>query len=101
MSLVERLRAGAGSDSDTHALAFDERIVTSIACDSETGTSQERYKLWRDTQAGARAPEYLLPRIVRRVECAWPRFMHRRALAMGDDQLRTNLAALAPWYVPF
>ena len=99
MSLVERLRADVGSPD--RAIAFDDRIVMSIACDSETGTSQERYKAWRDTQAGARPPEYLLPRVVRRIECAWPPFMRRRALVLSDDDLRARLAALGPWYVPF
>jgi SAM-dependent methyltransferase len=101
MSLVERLRAGAGSQDGTRALAFDDRVVTSIACDSETGTSQERYKAWRDTQAGARPPEYLLPRVIRRIECEWPRFMRRQALGLTDDDLRARLTTLAPWYVPF
>ena len=76
--------------------------MTSIACDSETGTSQERYKAWRETQAGARPPEYLLPRVVRHVECAWPRFMGRRPRSqLSNEQLRERLAALGPWYVPF
>jgi len=101
MSLVERLRADVGSHDNASGLTFDERIVTSIACDSESGTSQERYKAWRETQAGARPPEYLLPRVVRHVECAWPRYMSRSALALSNDQLRERLAALGPWYVPF
>ena len=101
MSLVERLRADVGSPDGTRGIAFDDRVVTSIACDSETGTSQDRYKLWRDTQAGARPAEYLLPRIVRRVDDASPGFMRRRALEMSDDDLRARLATLGPWYVPF
>ena len=101
MSLVERLRADVGSHDNTSGLRFDERIVASIASDSETGTSQERYKAWRDTQAGARPPEYLLPRVVRHIECAWPRFMGRAALELSSDELRERLAALGPWYVPF
>src|SRR5262249_12257797 len=94
-------RAEGGSPDEARALSFDERIVTSIGADSETGTSQDRYKLWRDTQAGARPTEYLLPRVVRRVDCEGPRFMQRRALALSDDELRERLGALAPWYVPF
>jgi 2-polyprenyl-3-methyl-5-hydroxy-6-metoxy-1,4-benzoquinol methylase len=101
MSLVERLRADAGSHDIASGFTFDERVVTSIASDSESGTSQERYKAWRDTQAGARAPEYLVPRVVRHVECAWPRFMERAALALSNEQLRERLAGLGPWYVPF
>jgi len=101
MSLVERLRADVGSPDRTPGLTFDERIVTSIASDSESGTSQERYKAWRDTQAGARRPEYLLPRVVRHIECAWPPFMARAALRLSNDALRERLAALGPWYVPF
>ncbi len=46
-------------------------------------------------------PEYLLPRVIRRVECEWPGFMHRAARAMSDEELRERLAALGPWYVPF
>jgi SAM-dependent methyltransferase len=101
MSLVERLRADVGSHDTTAPLAFDERIVASIGYDSETGTSQERYKAWRESQAGARPVEYLLPRVVRRIECAWPGFMQRAALGLSADELRERLAALGPWYVPF
>jgi len=101
MSLVERLRVDVGSSDTAASLAFDERIVTAIGCDSETGTSQERYKAWRESQVGARPTEYLLPRVVRRIECEWPGFMHRAAREMSDDELRERLAALGPWYVPF
>ncbi len=101
MSLVERLRADVGSLDSNAPLAFDERLVTAIGCDSETGTSQERYKAWRESQAGARPAEYLLPRIVRRVECAWPGFLQRAPLDLSEDELRERLAALGPWYVPF
>jgi SAM-dependent methyltransferase len=101
MSLVERLRVDVGSSDAGTRLAFDERVVTAIGCDSETGTSQERYKAWRESQAGARSAEYLLPRVVRRIECEWPGFMHRAARGMTDGELREQLAALGPWYVPF
>src|SRR6185436_12166460 len=101
MSLVERLRADVGSHDGASGFTFDERVVASIATDTESGTSQERYQAWRDTQAGARAPEYLLPRVVRHVECAWPRFMGRAALPLSNDELRERLAPLGPWYVPF
>jgi SAM-dependent methyltransferase len=101
MSLVERLRADVGSLDTTAPLFFDERVVTAIGSDSETGTSQERYKAWRETQAGARPAEYLLPRIVRRIDCTWPGFLQRAALDLSGDELRERLAALAPWYVPF
>ena len=101
MSLVERLRADVGSHDGASGFTFDERVVASIATDTESGTSQERYPAWRDTQAGALAPEYLLPRVVRHVECAWPRFMGRAALSLSNDELRARLAALGPWYVPF
>jgi len=101
MSLVERLRADVGSHDTAAPLRFDEGIVTSIGCDSETGTSQERYKAWRDHQSGGRPAEYLLPRVVRRIECAWPGFMSRAAPDLADDELRDRLEALGPWYVPF
>src|SRR5690349_6258363 len=101
MSLVERLRSDVGSLDPTRTLTFDEHVVTSIGCDSETGTSQERYKAWRESQAGARPTEYLLPRVVRRIDCAWPPFMRRAAPDVSTEALRERLAALAPWYVPF
>ncbi len=100
MGLVERLRTGTGDDARA-GLTFDERVVSAIPCDSRTGTSQERYKLWRATQSAGRPAEYLLPRIVRHIECGWPRFMHRAHPEMTADDLRVRLAALGPWYVPF
>jgi SAM-dependent methyltransferase len=100
MSLVERLRADVGSRDTTAPLTFDEQIVTAIGCDSETGTSQERYKAWRE-RAGGRPTEYLLPRVVRHIECTWPGFMQRAALELSDAELRDRLAGLGPWYVPF
>src|SRR4051812_49511914 len=77
MSLVERLRSDVGSLDPTFPLTFDEHVVSSIGYDSETGTSQERYKAWRESQAGARPTEDLLPRVVRRIEGAWAPFMRR------------------------
>ena len=60
MSLVEQLRGSA-------ALTLDDRIVSAIpGGEPDSGTSQERYKLWRESQNGKRPTEYLLPRIVRR-----------------------------------
>lgn len=95
VSLVEQLRASA-------ALTLDDRIVSAIpGGEPDSGTSQERYKLWRETQNGKRPTEYLLPRIVRRVECTWPPFMHRAAEEVQSDDLRAKLAELGPWYVPF
>jgi SAM-dependent methyltransferase len=101
MGLVERLRVDAGSPDGDSSFTFDEGVVTAIGCDSETGSSQERYRAWRESQAGARPTEYLLPRVVRRIECAWPGFMQRAARPMPDEGLRERLAALGPWYVPF
>ena len=103
MSLVEQLRNAAGSAGDRAAsLTLDERIVSAIpGAEPDTGTSQERYKLWRESQNGKRPTEYLLPRIVREVECAWPPFMRRAARGMPVEDLRAKLAELGPWYVPF
>lgn len=102
-SLVEQLRAGAGSSSGLEpGLVFEEQVVTAITgADLDTGTSQDRYKLWRESRAGPRPTEFLLPRIVRNIECAWPRFMHRRTGETPVDELRGALADLGPWYVPF
>ncbi len=94
MTLLDLVR---GSD-----LTFDEHIVSAIpGADPETGTSQERYRLWRETQNGKRPTEYLLPRIVRDVECQWPPFMGRSSPSVSADALRAKLAELGPWYVPF
>ena len=102
MSLVEQLRTGAGAVDPARALVFDEHIVSAIpGAETASGTSQERYKLWRASRTGARPTEYLLPRIVREVACEWPRFMHRSAPDVSVDDLRAKLAELGPWYVPF
>ncbi len=61
MSLVERLRVDVGSSDATASLAFDERVVSAIGSDRERGTSQERYKAWRESQPGARAPSTCSP----------------------------------------
>ena len=103
MSLADRLRAGleAGSDAAS-SLSFSEEVVTMIpGADVDTGTAQDRYKLWRETRSGARTTEYLLPRIVRHVEPDWPRFMRGGRRDISDDDLRAKLAELGPWYVPF
>jgi SAM-dependent methyltransferase len=94
VSLAERVR-----DS---GLTFDERVVTAVAgAEPDAGTSQERYRLWRESQNGKRPTEYLLPRIVRDIECTWPPFMARGRPGIGVDGLRAKLADLGPWYVPF
>jgi len=98
VSLLERLRAEAAAGG----ARVDERIASALPGDDpEAGTSQERYKRWRDTRAGPRPTEYLLPRVVRDVQCAWPRFMSRAAQPIPTEQLRARLAELGPWYVPF
>jgi SAM-dependent methyltransferase len=100
VSLVEQLRAG-GADMGA-GIAIDEQIVSSLpGGEPDSGTSQERYKLWRTSQNGTRPTEYLLPRIVREIECAWPPFMQRTSRAAPIDDLRAKLAELGPWYVPF
>ena len=103
MSLVDQLRTGIGTgDGLGPALSLDEHIVCAIpGSEPDLGTSQERYKLWRASQTGTRSAEYLLPRLVRDVECTWPPFMHRATRAMPVDALRAKLADLGPWYVPF
>ncbi len=103
MSLIEQLRAGRGAAVGSEsALTFDEQVVTAIpGAGLAAGTSQDRYKLWRESRPGPRPAEYLLPRIVRRIDPEWPRFMQRRSLALAVDELRTELAELGPWYVPF
>jgi len=94
VSLIERL-PGSG-------LTFDEHIISAIPGGGpDTGTSQERYRLWRESQNGKRPTEYLLPRIVRDIECAWPPFMARGSRDLATDELRVKLADLGPWYVPF
>ena len=94
MSLVDRIRESS--------LTLDDRIITAIpGAEPETGTSQERYRLWRETQNGKRPTEYLLPRIVRDFECKWPWFMGRSSPDVTADALRAKLAELGPWYVPF
>jgi len=94
VSLIDRVRA-----SD---LPFDDRIVSAIpGAEPEAGTSQERYRLWRETQNGKRPTEYLLPRIVREIECRWPWFMGRSSPNVTVEDLRAKLADLGPWYVPF
>jgi tRNA (mo5U34)-methyltransferase len=95
VSLVEQLRGSA-------TLTLDDRIVSAIpGGEPDSGTSQERYKLWRESQNGKRPTEYLLPRVVRSIECTWPPFMHRAAAEVASDDLRAKLAELGPWYVPF
>jgi len=101
VSLVEQLRRNGDADLGS-GFTFDERTVSAIpGGEPEVGTSQERYKLWRATQNGAQPAEYLLPRIVREVECVWPSFMRRSSQGMDVDALRAKLADLGPWYVPF
>jgi tRNA (mo5U34)-methyltransferase len=103
MSLVERLRAGvvpaAGPEP---TFSFDERIVTAIpGTEVESGTSQDRYQLWRASHTDPRRTEYLLPRIVRGVEGVPPRFLSRARPDVAEADLRARLAGLSPWYVPF
>jgi SAM-dependent methyltransferase len=101
VSLVERLR-NSGSSALGPGLTFDEHMVSAIrGGEPDVGTSQERYSLWRASQNGALPTEYLLPRIVRDVECAWPSFMRRSRPGLAVDALRSKLADLGPWYVPF
>ena len=99
MGLVEQLRAGNGSPP---ALTFDEAVVSAIpGAELDAGSSQERYQRWRATQSGARRTEYLLPRVVRRVNGDAPEFLRRRRRPVPDGDLRAKLADLGQWYVPF
>jgi SAM-dependent methyltransferase len=101
VSLVERLRK-VGSSGLGSGFTFDERMVSAIpGGEPDIGTTQERYSLWRASQNGAQPAEYLLPRIVREIECTWPSFMRRSPRATAIDALRAKLADLGPWYVPF
>ena len=98
MSLVEQLRNAGGDAGDrAHSLTLDERIVSAIpGAEPDTGTSQERYQLWRESQNGKRPTEYLLPRIVRHVECAWPPFMRRVSSEMPVGDLRAGSPSSVP-----
>ena len=97
MSLIDLLRSGPPS-----GLTFVEEAVTAIeGAGPGSGTSQDQYKRWRESWGGIQPTEYLLPRVVRQISCDWPRFMHRRTRAQPLDDLRTDLAELGPWYVPF
>jgi 2-polyprenyl-3-methyl-5-hydroxy-6-metoxy-1,4-benzoquinol methylase len=97
MSLIDLLRSGPPS-----GLTFVEEVVTAIeGAGPGSGTSQDQYKRWRESWGGIQPTEYLLPRVVRQISCDWPRFMNRRTRAQPIDDLRTDLAELGPWYVPF
>src|ERR1700722_6925550 len=98
MGLVDRLRAGIGSSADAgRALTLEEGVVSAIpGAESDAGTSQDRYKLWRSSQPGPRRTEYLLPRIVRNVDSEPPRFMSRPTRDVPVDALRSQLTDLSP-----
>jgi len=84
----------------------DDKIVSVLDGAELAGTtSADRQRLW--AKAGARrdryaTPEYLLPRIVRTVEPAWPAFTGRQAgnADLTPDALRARVKALGPWTVP-
>ena len=68
MSLVEQLRSRPVSLRMPEARSASTSGSSSAIPGGEldAGTSQERYKLWRETGPARRPTEYLLPRIVRR-----------------------------------
>lgn len=65
-------------------------------------TSQDRYMHWVWTQT-IDVVEYLIPRLPRQIERAWPAYMdttpgHRET---DDEELAKRVRELGPWLVPF
>jgi tRNA (mo5U34)-methyltransferase len=94
--LLERLRETFDTD-DTIVSAFSD-------AEASNASPQERYHLWADESGWTRrAPEYLLPRVVRHIQREWPPFagQQRGHLDLSRRELASRIRELGPWSVPY
>lgn len=85
---------------------IDDGIVSTVpGTELDRGTSQERYRAWRQwlRDHGVKYPkEFLVPRIVRDIRRAWPDWMTPRVdLHRPPAELLAQALAIGPWMVPF
>ena len=106
MGFLSRLRGAQGSSAAENApglQVWTDGIRVSIPGTElvDSTTSQQRYALWRKSQAFA--PEHLLPHIDRHIERECPPFMaeHRGHGDLSEEALRAKVGELGPWFVPF
>src|SRR5215211_236267 len=80
----------------------DETVVSSLPEDDGHLTAAERPRA-RTGESVRHEAEYLLPRIVRRIQREWPPFTRedRRRCQGTRDELAARVAQLSPWSVPF
>ncbi len=87
------------------AFPVNDTIVAAIPETAFTdGTSQQRYKRWRQTSghSSGSALEYLVPRIELDVTRSWPDSMTPRDGAdLSPDELAARVEQLGPWGVPY
>jgi 2-polyprenyl-3-methyl-5-hydroxy-6-metoxy-1,4-benzoquinol methylase len=86
----------------------DDTIVSALASGERVAaTSQERYRFFRSWNKRHRRdkrvqPEYLLPRVVRKIQREWPSYMVQRGhLDWTREELQVRVKELGPWTVPF
>jgi 2-polyprenyl-3-methyl-5-hydroxy-6-metoxy-1,4-benzoquinol methylase len=68
--------------------------------DASLTTAQQRYHAWQQLLPPPQI-EYLLPRIDRDFEPAWPDYMAPRDDRASADELARTVESLAPWSVPY
>src|SRR5262245_24910391 len=94
-------------DEIAERFTVDRGIVTTIpGTELDRGTSQERYRAWRQwlRDHGVKYPkEYLLPRIVvPDIQREWPEWMTPRAdIGVEPAELRRRALEIGPWIQPF
>jgi tRNA (mo5U34)-methyltransferase len=85
--------------------AVDDTVVSAFGLDDRHDTSEARRRRWIETYASTppRPHEFLLPRVVRRIERQWPVYSGRQQghLDFDADRLRARVQELGPWSVPF
>lgn len=87
---------------------LDTTIVSALP-DGATLESppEDRARVWRrwrrqQLESDGYVPEYLLPRITRRIEREWPAYMSARGqLDLSREALVERVAELGPWRAPF
>jgi 2-polyprenyl-3-methyl-5-hydroxy-6-metoxy-1,4-benzoquinol methylase len=88
------------------AFEVDESIVSALKGAHLDGTtSADRQRLWakQDGRRDRYIVEFLLPRVVRRIERAWPAFTDRPhgMSEFSNEQLVARIKALGKWTVPW
>jgi tRNA (mo5U34)-methyltransferase len=86
----------------------DDTVLSALPSGERwAATSQERYRFFRawSKRRGRRhrvEPEYLLPRVVRKIRPEWPSYMKQRAhFDLTREALQARVTELGPWREPF